>query len=62
MSEIQTFLYKTQTLENNVLAQLVYPIFWLLQVTLNTSFCKCKEGYQSLIQPDYIVCVQGREE
>lgn len=29
-----------------------------VQVTLNTSFCKCKEGYQSLIQPDYIVCVQ----
>jgi len=29
-----------------------------LQVTPTTSFCKCKEGYQSLIQPDYIVCVQ----
>ena len=27
MSEIQTFLYKTQTLENNVLTKLVYPIF-----------------------------------
>ena len=29
------------------------------QVTLTTSYCQCKEGYQPLVQPDYILCVQG---
>jgi len=28
-----------------------------LQVTPTSSYCKCKDGYQSLIQPDYIICV-----
>ena len=31
----------------------------MFQVTLTTSYCQCKEGYQPLIQPDYILCVQG---
>ena len=31
----------------------------MFQVTLTTSYCQCKEGYQPLIKSDYILCVQG---